>query len=93
MANRGIMSSTAGNEVMSDVIRSAQRDASTKGYETAMQAALLKANMPTVLAQIAELGKIQKGTTGSVSNSVSESLATDPLATYKLLASLLASSQ
>jgi hypothetical protein len=91
MANRGIMSSTAGNEVMSNVLSSAQRDASTKGYETAMQAALLKANMPTVLAQIAELGKIQ--TQGNTSTSTSTGTTTDPTKLVQMYLNMLNGSQ
>jgi hypothetical protein len=81
LANRGILSSTAGENVLSDVYAQAARDASTKGYDTAMQAALLKAQWPEVLAQIAELGK------GSTSSSASYS--TDPTAMYGIMANLI----
>ena len=61
LTNRGILSSAAGNKVLSDVMSNAAISASDKGYQTAMQQALLKANMPAVLAQIAQLGQFTKG--------------------------------
>ena len=61
LANRGIISSTEGQRVLSDVYSSAAIDAANKGYQTAMQAALLKANIPSVLGQIGELGRVTTG--------------------------------
>lgn len=83
LANRGIINSTQGNEVMAKVLSDAATAASDKGYQTAMQAALLKANMPTVLAQIADLGKY---TSGSME---SKSYSEDPTQMYQILAQLL----
>ncbi len=83
LANRGILSSTEGNKILSEVMSNAATDASTKGYTTAMQSALLKAGMPSILAQIADLGK----STSSASSSYSE----DPTQMYKTLASVIQS--
>lgn len=81
MANRGIISSTAGNEILSNVYSDSANEASTKGYQTAMQAALLKANMPEVLRAIADLGKYSSGSSSSYSE--------DPTQMYSILASML----
>lgn len=80
LANRGILSSTAGNEILADVNSAAATDAANKGYQTAMQAAMFKANWPSVLAQIADLGKTSSST----------STSQDPTEMYKIMASLLA---
>jgi hypothetical protein len=57
LANRGILNSTEGQNVLGNVYSSAASDAANKGYESAMQAALGKANIPSILAQIAGLGQ------------------------------------
>lgn len=82
LSNRGILNSTEGQKTLSKVYSDAATDASTKGYNTAMEAALLKANMPTVLAAIAELGKY--------SSSESQSKTEDPTKMYSIIASMLA---
>jgi hypothetical protein len=83
MANRGIINSTEGQNIMGNVFSSAAKEASDKGYTTAMQGALLKANMPSVLAGMADLGK----STGS--QSVSQS--SDPTVMYRQMADLIKS--
>jgi len=77
------MSSTMGENVMGNVYSAAAIDASNKGYETAMQAALLKANMPTTLAGIGQLGQT---TTSSGSD---YSRTEDPTRMYVVMADLL----
>jgi len=84
LANRGIINSTEGQNVLSQTMSDAAIDASNKGYQTAMQQALLKANMPTVLGQLAELGKYSSGT-GS-----SQSEDSDPTKMYQIMANLIA---
>lgn len=81
LANRGIINSTEGQKVLSDVYGKAATDASTKGYQTAMQAALLKANLPSILASLFELGKS--------SSSASSSYQEDPTEMYKIMANML----
>jgi hypothetical protein len=82
MAKRGIISSTEGQKILANVYSQAATDASTKGYETAMQSALKKADIPTTLSSIAEaLGK------SSASNSYSYS--EDPTVMYQTLADLI----
>ena len=61
LANRGILNSTEGQNVLGNVQSAAATDAAGKGYETAMQNALLKANMPQTLSQIAGLGQYSTG--------------------------------
>lgn len=85
LAQRGILNSTEGQKVIANVLSSAQEEASTKGYEAAMQAALQKINVPTTLANIAELGK----GTASTSTGTQYSYQTDPTQMYQILASLL----
>ena len=82
MAKRGIINSTEGQKILANVYAKAATDASTKGYETAMQAALKKADIPTTLSTIAEqLGK------SSASNSYSYS--EDPTVMYQTLVDLI----
>ena len=83
LANRGIISSTEGQRVLSDVYSSAAIDAANKGYQTAMQAALLKANIPSVLAQIGELGRVTTGT--------GRTYQEDPTRMYSIAADLIRS--
>ena len=83
LANRGIMSSTMGENVMGNVYSAAAIDASNKGYETAMQAALLKANMPSVLADMGQLGSYTQ------SSGSDNSRTEDPTAMYRIMADLL----
>lgn len=83
LANRGIISSTEGQRVLSDVYSSAAIDAANKGYQTAMQAALLKANIPSVLGQIGELGRV---TTGA-----GRTYQEDPTRMYSIAADLIRS--
>ena len=89
LANRGILSSTEGNKILSDVYSNAATDASTKGYTTAMQAALLKASMPSVLSQIGELGKTSYGTSAGTTSSSSSSYQADPTAMYQIMADMI----
>jgi hypothetical protein len=68
LANRGIIDSTAGTKALSDVMSNAAISAGDKGYQTAMQQALLKANMPTVLGQLAQLGQTSYGQSAGTSS-------------------------
>lgn len=81
MANRGIINSTEGNKILSDTYSNAAIDASNKGYTTAMQSAIGKAGMPSILAQIAQLGN------GSNSNSFS--YQEDPTVMARAMADLI----
>jgi hypothetical protein len=81
LANRGIISSTEGNKILAEVMSNAATDASTKGYTTAMQAALQKAGMPSILASMADLGKSN--------TSSSASYQEDPTVMYRTLASTI----
>lgn len=83
LTNRGILSSTMGENIMGNVQSAAAIDASNKGYQTAMQAALLKANMPSVLGQIGQLGSYTQSR-GSTS-----SRTEDPTRMYAIMADLL----
>jgi hypothetical protein len=85
MANRGIINSTEGQKILENVYSAAAKEAGDKGYTTAMQAALLKANMPSVLGQIGELGK----TSTSTSTGQSSSYQADPTVMYRTLADMI----
>ncbi len=103
LANRGILSSTAGEQILADINKTALMDTATRGYDTAMQAALLKAQIPTMLGQLAELGKTQTGASASTGRSSGTSTGTstgassssgyseDPTVMYRTLADLLRS--
>jgi hypothetical protein len=85
LANRNILNSTEGQKVLSGVMSTAAMDAANKGYETGKLAAQLKANMPSILAQIGDLGKSSTSTTSSTAQS------SDPTQMYKTMASLIQS--
>jgi len=72
LANRGIINSSEGSGALGTVMGNAAIDASTKGYNTAMQAALAKAtNIPDLLAKIAGLGQYSTGTSEGTSTGTS----------------------
>jgi len=81
LANRGIISSTEGNKILANVMSTAARDASTKGYETAMQAAMKKAETPFLLGNLAHLGQF--------TNSTGVSYQEDPTVMYRTIAELI----
>lgn len=78
LANRGIINSSEGANTLGKVLSDAAINASTKGYETAMQMALLKANIPNILTNIAKLGEstTSSGTSSSSGSSSGSSLGT-----------------
>jgi hypothetical protein len=80
LSNRGILNSTEGQGIMGNVLSTAALDASNKGYTTAMEAAKLKANMPSILAQLADLGKTSYGT--STGTSTGSSTGTSSASNY-----------
>lgn len=105
LATRGTLNSTEGQRVLGNIMQGAAIDAGDKGYQTAMQAALLKANMPQILSQIAQLGQSSygssRGSSGGSSTGVtvgrsqgqstadSSSYQEDPTVMYRTIADLL----
>ena len=75
LANRGILSSSVASDTLSDTISKATTQSAGKGYETAMNAALMKANIPNTLS-----GLLQYGASSQ-----------DPTVMYRTMAELLAS--
>ena len=57
LAKRGIIDSSAGENVLEDVQSKALRGATEKGYQTAVQAAMMKAQIPDIFGQLMSLGK------------------------------------
>ena len=93
LAKRGIINSTVGGDALGTVGSNAAIDASTKGYETSMQAALLKSQMPTILSQIAQLGQSQTANAASESSggstNQSSSYQEDPTVMYREMSDLI----
>jgi hypothetical protein len=79
MANRGIINSTEGQKVLSNVMSDAAISAGDKGYQTSMATALQKANIPTTLAPLVNAG------------SYNSSYQTDPTVMYRQMADLIKS--
>ena len=75
LANRGILSSTVASDTLSRTASKAATQSATKGYETAMQAALMKNNIPNTLAGLLQYGQSSQ----------------DPSIMYQVMAQLLAS--
>jgi hypothetical protein len=70
LANRGILNSTEGENILAKMLTDTATAGSTKGYEAAMQAALAKANMPTILGQLAQLGQTSQGASTGTSSGI-----------------------
>lgn len=75
LANRGILSSTVASDTLGRATSEAARASATKGYETGMQAALMRANIPNTLAGLLQYGQSTQ----------------DPSVMYRTMAQLLAS--
>ena len=75
LANRGVLDSSVASDTLSQTISQAATQSATKGYETAMQAALMKANIPTTLSGLLQYGQSSQ----------------DPTVMYQTMAQLLAS--
>jgi len=75
LANRGVLDSSVASDTLSQTISQAATQSATKGYETAMQAALMKVNIPTTLTGLLQYGQSSQ----------------DPTVMYQTMAQLLAS--
>jgi len=75
LANRGVLSSSVASDTLSKAVSQAATQSASKGYETAMQAALLKVNIPTTLSGLLQYGQSSE----------------DPTVMYRTMAQLLAS--
>lgn len=86
LAGRGVLSSTVASDTIGNVASDAMLQAGEKGYEAAMQAALMKFSIPEILAQIADLGRYTQGTSSGSSSSSNMSYSEDPSSIYNLMA-------
>ena len=75
LANRGVLNSSVASDTLSQATSRAATQSATKGYETAMQGALMKNQIPNTLSGLLTYG---------VSNQ-------DPTVMYRTMAQLLAS--
>jgi hypothetical protein len=75
LANRGVLSSTVASDTLSRTASRAITQSATKGYETAMQASMLKAGIPATLSGLLQYGQSSQ----------------DPSVMYRTMAELLAS--
>lgn len=77
LANRGILSSQVATDAISEALRKSIQDSASKGYETAMRAATMKANIPSMLMGAVDTGKYSQSDQQSTSTgrSASESSA------------------
>lgn len=87
LAGRGVLSSTVASDSIGRVASDAMLQAGQKGYEAAMQAALMKFSIPEILAKIADLGRYTEGTSTSSSSSSNSSYSEDPSSIYGLIGS------
>lgn len=74
LANRGVLDSTVASNTLSQSISQAATASASKGYETAMNAALMKANIPNTLSGLLQYGQSSQ----------------DPTVMYRTMAELLA---
>jgi len=75
LAKRGILSSSVAENTLAQTASKAATQSATKGYETAMQAALMKNNIPNTLAGLLQYGQYSQ----------------DPSVMYRTMANILAS--
>ena len=103
LASKNILNSSVGGGAMSDVLRGITGDAATKSFEAGMESAAMKANIPSMLAPLVQLGQYSTDKSGSESSSLgssfsestgestsgstSESETVDTLAPFELLKS------
>lgn len=80
--NRGVLSSTVMSDALADTSTNLGRTALEKQYQTAMQAALMKAQLPNVLGELMGLGKV------STSEGGTESYEEDQTAMYRIIAQM-----
>jgi len=81
--NKGVLSSTVMSDALSDTSTNLARTALEKQYDTAMQAALLKTQLPTMLGQLMNLGKVSTSEGGTTSYSE------DQTQMYQIIAQML----
>jgi hypothetical protein len=74
LANRGILNSSMGENILSQTYSDAARKSAGLGYNTAMEAAKMKTEIPTTVGQLLQYGQYSE----------------DPTVMYKTLAGLLA---
>jgi hypothetical protein len=74
LANRGVLDSSVASDTLSKTISQAATQSATKGYQTSMEAARMKTQIPTTLAGILQLGQSSQ----------------DPTVMYRTMADLLA---
>lgn len=74
LANRGILSSSVASDTLSQAVRDAALKSSGMGYQTAMEAARMKAEIPQTIGQLLGFGQY----------------AADPTVMYRTIAQLLA---
>jgi len=75
LANRGILDSSVASDVLSKTVSEVATASASKGYETAMNAALMKAQIPNTLAGLLQYGQSYQ----------------DPTVMYRTMAQLIAS--
>jgi len=95
LAAKGVLNSTMGQNSLGDALTNLTRGAADKSYESGMQAAQMKYNMPSMLSPLINLGQYSQGESGGSTNSysdsesssegVSDSRSTNTLAPYELL--------
>uniref|UniRef100_A0A6M3KAH0 Uncharacterized protein n=1 Tax=viral metagenome TaxID=1070528 RepID=A0A6M3KAH0_9ZZZZ len=81
LSQRGILHGTEAQKILAQIAKEAAMESATKGYETALQAATQKLNMPNMLSSILGGTNVSEGTGTS----------TDESAPYRIMAGLLQS--
>jgi hypothetical protein len=74
LANRGILDSTVASNTLSQTVSDASRRSAGMGYQTAMEAAKMKASIPQTIGQLLQYGQSSQ----------------DPTVMYRTIAALLA---
>jgi hypothetical protein len=89
LANRGMLQSSAAENILAQLGAEAADYSGQKLYETAMQAAQMRLGVPELLSQVAEVGKASTSKSSGSSSSSAISETANPLAPYKLLYDVL----
>ena len=77
LSNRGVLDSRVASDTLGNVASNANQDFATQSYGAALEAAKLKAMLPTLLSQIAGIG------------SSSATMSQDPTQMYQIFAQLM----
>ena len=91
MNSRGMLNSSLTSDALANTAAQIIPTFADKSFQAGMQGAQMKASMPQILGQLASLGQVSRGSSGSTGMTQANSRAqtSNPLAPYELLSNFL----